>query len=312
MAESTNILLKTGTNELELIEFILHHDGRGDEVVSQSYGINVTKVREILRMPQLTILPNLPETVCGIFEIRGEIIPAIDLQKALYKKQNTEEDRKMIVSEFNKMKIGFIVSDVNRIHRLSWNDIQSPETMQDFNHAKDSSVVGFIEHEKGQILMLDVEKIVADIDPTSAIGGGENTKGFKKQLKVLTIDDSAVVRKMIHSRLAKAGFEILEFNDGFAAFEKMQEIADAVKSGDKVEQHVDVVVSDIEMPKMDGYSFTKNVRQISEFDRLPIILFSSMINNDILHKGQSVGATAQLSKPQIGELLETIRRICDK
>ena len=311
MAKNNNILLDTGTNELELIEFMLNHTDREGNSQTQSYGINVTKVREIIRMPKLTKLPNLADSIYGIFNIRGSVIPALDLQKALSGKSNEEANRKMIIAEFNRLKVGFIVSDVERIHRVSWSDIKSPEVLHDFDGNTDSSVVGFVKMENKHLLMLDVEKIVADIDPASAIGQGENVSGFNKKLKIITADDSAVVRKMIYTRLAKAGFEIMSYNDGQQAWDKICEIKDNIKDGTDIHQFVDVIITDVEMPEMDGYTLTKNIRAIPEFESIPVILFSSMITQDILHKGQSVGATAQLSKPQIGELLETIRRICE-
>ncbi len=310
MSRDNKILLETGTNELEVIEFLLNHSDRDGNLQNQSYGINVTKVREIVRMPKLTKLPNLADSIYGIFNIRGSVIPALDLQQALYGQSNEDASRKMIITEFNRLKVGFIVSDVDRIHRLSWSDIQSPESIQGFTGATDSSIVGFVKMSDRHLLMLDVEKIVADIDPNSAIGLGGNVEGFKSHLKVLTADDSAVVRKMIHTRLDKAGFDIMGFNDGLEAWKKVCEIRDLIREGNPISNYIDVVISDIEMPRMDGYTLTKNIRSVPEFADIPVILFSSMINKDILHKGQAVGATAQLSKPQIGELLETIRTVC--
>jgi two-component system chemotaxis response regulator CheV len=314
MSENNNeILTETGTNELEVIEFILESKDRHGKLKQQSYGINVVKVREIIRMPKLTKLPNLPPNVYGVFNIRGSIIPALDLQKALYGVENTNPERKMIIAEFNNIKIGFIVVDVARIYRFSWNDILSPQGLEDFESADQStSIIGFVNVDGKQMLMLDVEKIVADISPASAVGSTNKVYNFDKQLKIFTVDDSETIRKMIHGKLQKIGFDITDFKDGSDAWERMQEIARlAREEGRKVSEFVDLIITDVEMPKMDGYTLTKNIKMTEELKDLPVIIFSSIITKDILHKGISVGATKQLSKPQLGDLIEIINELVE-
>lgn len=302
-------MLETGTNELEIVEFnLLYKDKQGIEK-SQSYGINVSKVREIIRMPKITEIPNMPNSIKGVFELREKIIPAIDLCSYLYGQSDLTNESKMIITEFNKLQTGLIVSNVSRIHRMSWNKIINPDIVQDYDPEK-NSIVGIIQLNDSQILMLDVEKIIADIEPNSAIDSGGKDLAFSKEIKAITAEDSAIVRKMIESRLKAAGMKQESFHNGLDAWKRLQEIADhCQKNKHNINDYLDIIISDIEMPKMDRYTLTKNIRNNEVLKDIPVILFSSMINKDLLHKGHAVGATAQLSKPQIGELLHAIRLI---
>lgn len=309
----TNILLETGTNEFEVVEFVLEYTQKDKNRVKQSFGVNVAKVREIIRMPELTKMPNLPDVVYGVFRLRGDIYPAVDLCKFLYGQENKSDNCKMVIAEFNKLKVGFIVNDVNRIHRISWTQIVSPDTMQEFDPEK-SSIIGLVRIDEHNILMLDVEKIVADIDPKSAIDD------FKTDVEIIegkpiaiTAEDSTIIRKMITDRLIFAGFQIEPYKDGAACWKRLREIEKEVQSGARMESLCSIVISDIEMPEMDGYTLTKNIKTDPVLKQLPVVLFSSLITPDLYHKGQTVGADAQLTKPQIGELLEVIRTlIADK
>jgi two-component system chemotaxis response regulator CheV len=308
MKLDTNILLESGTNELEIVEFKLSHLNNASRSVMQSFGINVAKVREIIRMPEITKLPNLPKSVLGIFTLRDKLIPALDLNHYLYGRANSEVNRKMIIAEFNKMACGFIVNDVHRIHRISWTQIEAPNTLNDLNDSE-SSIIGIIKFEDRNVLMIDIEKIIAEIDPTSAIDDvGVSTVVEGKPIAV-TAEDSSTIRKMITDKLIGAGFEIISFNDGEAAWRYLENLANSSSSIQDVKSKVDVVITDIEMPRMDGYTLTKNIKSIPILKDLPVVIFSSIVSQDVMHKGKSVGANAQLTKPQIGMLIDTIREL---
>jgi two-component system chemotaxis response regulator CheV len=215
----TNILLKTGTNEFEVVEFEINYTQDNGLKVSQSFGVNVAKVREIIRMPELTKMPNLPDVVYGIFRLRGDIYPAVDLCKFLYNQENSTKNIKMIIAEFNNLKVGFIVNNVKRIHRITWSQIVSANSIQDFDTAdtytNSTSIIGLVRMDTHNILMLDVEKIVADIDPNSAIDNfGEDFETVTDQPIAITAEDSVVIRKMITDKLNMAGFQIDSHNDG--------------------------------------------------------------------------------------------------
>jgi two-component system chemotaxis response regulator CheV len=158
--------------------------------------------------------------------------------------------------------------------------------------------------------MLDVEKIVADLAPTSAIEDFEvETKMFTNKPIAVTAEDSAIIRKMITDRLTTAGFEIQSYKDGLACWNALEEIASKVEKGKRLNSLCNIVISDIEMPEMDGYTLTKNIKTHPILKKIPVILFSSLITSDLYHKGQAVGADAQMTKPQIGELLEVVRAL---
>ena len=197
-----SILLETGTNEFEVVEFMLDYKHKNTgKMITQSFGINVAKVREIIRMPSFTKMPNLPEVVCGVFRLRGAIYPAIDLCDFLYGQKNKDETSKMVIAEFNQLKVGFIVNNVARIHRVFWSDIISPDSIQEFTPDK-SSIIGLIRIDGRSILMLDVEKIVADLAPGSAIEEFKTeTKVFENKPIAITAEDSSIIRKMITDRL---------------------------------------------------------------------------------------------------------------
>ena len=308
MGMETNILLESGTNELEIVEFRLNSVNSQGLATVQSFGINVAKVREIVRMPQITKLPNLPPSVLGLFTLRNKLIPALDLNNYLFRQPNNAENRKMIIAEFNKMACGFIVNDVHRIHRISWAQIEAPDTLNELN-SSDSTVVGIIKFEDRNVLMIDIEKIIADIDPNSAIDGVIEILTVTGKPIAVTAEDSATIRKMITDKLNLAGFEIVSFNDGEAAWNYLNELSKTCKNINELHNKVNVIITDIEMPKMDGYTLTKNIKGDTLLSQIPVVIFSSIVSQDVLHKGKSVGADAQLTKPQIGILIETIREL---
>lgn len=312
MAIKTKILLESGTNELEIVEFSIEENHNYNNGF-QSYGLNVAKVREIIRLPQITVTPNLPPSIIGIFNLRDEMIPCLDLRKFLYNEFNTNESAKIIIVEFNKLKVGMLVNAVERIHRIGWDQIVTPDNLQDISTGN-NSLIGIVKLSTKNILMIDIEKIVADIDPKSAMDNDTTQRSFKNKPKVLTAEDSPTIRKMITERLDKAGFEIIACNDGEEALAQLINIINKVESGKGVlKDFIDIVITDIEMPKMDGYTLVKNIKSHKLLQQLPVIIFSSLVSPEIIHKGKAVGADAQLTKPQIGELLETIRHfISDK
>ncbi len=312
MGKMTNILLTVGTNELEVIEFSLQHpDPNTGEMVTQSFGINVTKVREIMRMPQITPVPGLPSGIVGIFNLRSRIIPALDLAYLLWQYPNTGEDRKMIIAEFSGSQYGFIVNQVYRIHRFSWKQVEPPDIVSEFAR-ENNYIIGIVKTEDRNILMLDVEKIIADLNPTLAVAEvqadiTEELPGKGKT--IFTAEDSPTIRKLLMSRLELAGYEVRSFHNGEDAWKALEEIANSVSSLPELYKKVNLVVTDIEMPQMDGYTLTKKIKQHPLLQNLPVIIFSSMVTDDVLHKGKSAGADAQLTKPQVSILLDTIQEL---
>jgi len=309
----TNILLESGTNELELVEFYIDEkpDASGNAYRGY-YGVNVAKVLEIIRMPVVTQMPNIPHpSVLGAFNLRSRIIPLVDLSLWLGKGASlAHENTKVIVSEFNRMISAFMVSGVTRIHRLSWTQVEAPG--RHLNEYSGNSVTGVVRFEDRILLVLDMEKIVAELNPglamkieDAAMASIEEAKrpSKKEHFRALIADDSTSIRRMIGTMLEKAGFEVTQTVNGQEAWDTLAALkARAAGEGRPLTDYVDIIVSDIEMPLMDGHNLTKRIKDDPTLKDLPVILFSSLITDRLRHKGDSVGADEQISKPNITEL----------
>lgn len=288
--EKSGILLESGTNELEVILF---------EVGIGTFGINVMKVREIIQPLPVTSMPHSHPHVEGLIRLRDEVIPVIDLAKALgYGKSEEGNQDKLIVAELNQIKVAFHVHAVSRIHRISWEQIEKPNKL---SQGLQDLTIGVIKMEEAMILLLDYEKIVYDIMPESGISI-KKLDGIEKKdrshKKVLVAEDSPVLRELLKDTLHVAGYTDLVFTgDGTEAWEYLNS---------SIGEKVDLLITDIEMPKMDGHHLTKKIKTSSEVLSLPVVIFSSLITGDLIHKGEVVGADAQISKPEIGQLVENI------
>ncbi len=295
MENNKGILLETGTNELEIVEFGINNN---------KFGINVIKVREIINPIPVTKVPQTHTHVEGIIELRGEVLPVVDVAKAIgFPPSDTPEKDKFIVTEFNQQKIVFHVHSVSQIHRISWEQIEKPSEMY---QTAESHIIGVIKLHAEMILLLDFEKIVVDINPDIGINVQrmKNIEKRDRSTKHLVIaEDSPLLRKLLHDTLTEAGFQHLEFfENGKDALEYLERVSAA----GNLEKEVQLVITDIEMPQMDGHHLTKKIREHSQLGKLPIIIFSSLITDDLRHKGEKVGADAQVSKPEIVELVHFI------
>ena len=292
--EKKGILLETGTGELEILEFV---------VSGINYAINVIKVKEILALENITKVPNTHPAVIGLTLVRGEVVTLINMNYVLENKEYDPKNARIILCEFNKMKVAFAVDSVVGIHRIGWDKIKKPD-----NITETSVVIGNIILGNKIIMMLDFEKIVVDISPSSGISEariGKIEYKDRSNMKLVLADDSPLIRKLVNDVLTKAGYKnLLFFDDGEAAFMHLNALAQA--RGDKFIEDVQVLITDIEMPQMDGHTLTRKVKEHSILKKLPVVIFSSLITPELMHKGESVGANAQLSKPEIGELIEVI------
>ncbi|WP_409305238.1 chemotaxis protein [Peribacillus sp. SCS-155] len=296
MEQSKGILLESGTNELEIVEF-----GIG----KNKFGINVIKVKEIINPVAITIVPHAHPNVEGIIELRGEVLPVVDVAKTLgFPASQTPAQDKFIVAEFNKQKIVFHVHSVTQIHRISWKQIEKPSGMY---QGLESQIIGVIKLNGEMLLLLDFEKIVVEINPETGINIQQVKKlGSRERSnkRLVVAEDSPLLRKLLHDTLTEAGYHNLEFfENGKDALEYLESMAAAGKS---VEEEVQIIITDLEMPQMDGHHFTRRVKESAELGGLPVIIFSSLITDDLRHKGQVVGADAQVSKPEIAELIKLV------
>lgn len=300
----TNILLESGTNELEIVEFFLEEPGkREDEVYRGHYGVNVAKVLEIIRMPKVTEMPEVSHpAVLGAFNQRSRIIPLVDLSVWLGKNRAEDEPPKVVVTEFNKVTTAFLVSGVTRIHRISWEEVEPPNKFVD--SLSNNSITGVVKIDGRIIFILDLEKIVAELNPELGLKLDDfSVADGADSYKAIVADDSALVRAMLKDLLQKAGFVVETANNGAEVWERLKAFKQSAETeGKKLTDYVQIVVSDIEMPQMDGHNLTKRIKEDACLGELPVILFSSLISDRLRHKGEAVGADDQISKPEVSEL----------
>ena len=296
----TKILLESGTNELEIMEFTV-----GGEL----FGINIAKIREIMRAQETKRMPNSHNFVEGIFKQRGEVITVIDLAKCLNIERSENKSHDIfILTHFNKLNFAFRVESVVGIDRVSWEDIKKPDKV--IYSGEDSVATAIAEYKDRLITILDFEKIIADISPETSITLDrldELGDRVESQKKILVAEDSMMLSNLIIGFLHKSGYKnTVKFNNGKEAWNYLTE---AKESGLPISNYVSCIVSDIEMPLMDGHRLTKLIKTDDEFKHIPVILFSSSISDELRIKGQEVGADEQITKPEIVELVNIIDRL---
>lgn len=291
---NNGILLETGTGELEILEFIVNN---------KHYAINVIKVKEVLDVDNLTKLPQTHPAIAGLILCRNEIITLLDLHYILDGQKQDFRGSKTIICEFNKIKVAFKIDNIVGVHRIKWEQITKPDDL-----SANSLVTGNIILGNKIILLLDFEKIVTDINPSTGISEDRIVKVEYKDrsnIKIVLADDSALIRKLLLDTLHKAGFKNLSmFNDGKQALDYLYGIFENKK--ENFLEDVQLLITDIEMPQMDGHTLTRKIKEHPVLKRLPVIIFSSLITDNLRHKGESVGANAQLSKPEVGDLVNLI------
>lgn len=292
----TNILLESGTNELEVLEFT---------VAGNHYGINVAKVREILPMTDITPIPNSHPCIEGIFMPRDTIITVINLVKALgFSESENHKSDMLIITNFNNLNIAFDVEQVLGIHRVSWTDIVKPDAT--VNAPGAGIATGIIKKMESLIIVLDFERIVEEICPETSLKISELAELGERERNTIPIviaEDSPMLQKLVTDALTQSGYTNLHiYANGQEAWDKLQEL----KKNNGVDYGVKCIITDIEMPQMDGHRLIRLIRSDEALKHLPIIIFSSLINEDMKRKGERLGADAQISKPEIGQLVKCI------
>lgn len=321
MSKATDILLEAGTNEVEIVVFVIEEaaDPSNFDQENQAapyawrFGVNVAKVLEIIRLPSYTELPAPPHpSVLGAFNLRNRVIPLVDLGCWLGIPGVKGVTPKVLVTEFNKVITAFKVSGVDRIHRLSWERIEPPnEQLSSFS---EDSLTGVIRMDKEVILILDLEKIVAELNPRTAMRiDNLSTLSAEKRYKALIVDDSVTVRRLIQQQLEQANYQVEVANNGRIGWDWLHDKKElCVKEGRPITDFVHVVISDIEMPGMDGHNLTKRIKDEPVLRKLPVILFSSLISESLRHKGVAVGADLQVAKPDLGIVANAARDLIHK
>lgn len=311
----SNILLEVGTNELEVITFYLKFDDpKTGKVVRNAYGINAAKVRELVALPdKVTEVINSPDCVKGVFLLRNKTIPLVDLSNYFgYDVDHTDAAKKqwvVIVAELNGKAFGFITHGVDKVYRISWSQISPPPELIAVNAA----ITGICLVNESTIQMVDFERITSDIDPTMVMHTvSDDVKGDlldgDLEKEVVIVDDSRVILMQLSSTLKKAGFKVTSHTDGQAAWEYLEKL----REDGTLSQTVLAIISDIEMPRMDGHHFCMKVRANDAYKKIPVILFSSMINEALRRKGEQVGADDQVTKPELDTLITRLEECVER
>lgn len=296
----TNILMESGTNELEVLEFTIG---------GNHYGINVAKVREIVPYHVVTPIPNSHRCVEGIFMPRDLMITVINLANVI-NAQNTEDPKQdmFIITNFNKLNVAFHVHKVIGIHRVSWADIITPD--RTVSTAETAIATGIVKIDGKLIIILDFERIVSEINPETGLKVSDVEKlshRNRNDSPILIAEDSPLLTKLIVDSLHKAGYaDVTPCGNGQIAWNMLQEIRD--QEGNILDK-VKCVITDIEMPLMDGHRLTKLIKDDEKLKSIPVIIFSSLIDDQMRAKGEKLGADVQLSKPEIGLLVSEIDKL---
>ncbi|EGQ8017149.1 chemotaxis protein CheV [Vibrio alginolyticus] len=311
---TSTILTESGTNELEIIEFHLEKTLPDGSTKTCYYGINVAKVREVIRVPETTDYPNAQPHMIGVFSSRDVLTPLVDLAGWLGVPTRQDLERKfVIVTDFNKMTNGFLIDSISRIHRISWNDVESPS--QFLEAGEQDCVVAVVRKEGNLIMILDFEKIIADINPElsmekydvkgdKSVDLNQRMVGKRNAKTIMVVDDSAFIRSLIQDTLASSGYNVITCKDGGEAHEKLMSLIEVAKEENlPVKELLDAVVTDVEMPRMDGMHLVKRLRDTEAFYEMPIIMFSSLMSEDNRAKALSLGANDTITKPEIGRMV---------
>jgi len=308
-SKTTNILLESGTNEVELLEFYLG---------GESFGVNVLKVKRIinLKAASITKQPCTDPAILGVINLQDTIIPIIDLaQFCIVEGDKNEEAKKIIITEFNRSIQGFIVDGVNKIHRISWNTFQSVS-----NKFRLDYITGVCIIEKRNVLVLDFEKVIGSLSGTQIFSDitpplpkpTETEADRRGQVKLVCAEDSNMVRELLDEVLKEAGFGQVvikpngqELHQLIAGFE-----AQCKAEGKPITDFMSAVITDLEMPLLDGFTLCKEVK--TRHPEIPVLVLSSLISDEIVQRCKSVQADEAVSKGELEKLIPALDRLLFK
>lgn len=304
--KQTNILLESDTNELEIVEFRVDEYDHHGNLVPCHYGVNVAKVREIIRLPEVTKSLNTLDAIEGMIKLREKVITVLNLARILNKDTGDMKAERVIVLEFNNLMVGVLVHSVSRIYRISWQNVEAPSAS-----AHSDQVTGLVKMDDRIILVLDFEKIVGEFCSASALKPLapeqlEYTESMERSTKtILVADDSPFIRSTMCSSLRGAGYNVIEAVNGAEAWDKIRDLIQTCNAeGVSLRSKLQLLITDVEMPQMDGLHLTSTVRKEKNPQELPIIIFSSLASDDNIRKWQDLGAQQILTKPDLPNLVK--------
>jgi two-component system chemotaxis response regulator CheV len=307
---NNDILLDSTTNELEIVEFRIDELGSNGELVPCHYGVNVAKVREIIRLPQISRVVNAKPGVEGMIRLRDKVITIINLAQVLGKNIGDMVSDRVIVLEFNNLTVGVLVQSVSRIYRISWENVEAPS-----RSVHSEQVTGLVKMDDRIILVLDFEKIVGELCNESALKPIEDVTmlagaiecNARRSRCILVADDSLFIRSAICSVLRSAGYIVIEAENGAVAWEIIQkQLQQCQEDGTDFKSHISMLITDIEMPQIDGLRLTHLVRAENTLKALPLAIFSSLASEDNKRRWLSLGADHILSKPDLPNLVRVV------
>ena len=299
--QKQGILLESGTNEIEVMKFTIG---------GNLFGINVAKVLEIMISAPVKHMPHAHPAVEGIFKPRDKVITVVDLPTYLGAESPKNEKDIFIITNFNKMCIAFRVHTVDRISRISWTDIQKPD--KTVSGGAEGVATGIAQCDGELVTILDFERIVAEIAPETSIQISEVERlgpRDRNDRPIWVAEDSVLLSKMIADSLRKANYINLHmFPNGLELWEALA----ALPAEGDLEKDVALIITDIEMPQMDGHRLTKLVKDHARFKQVPLVIFSSLISEEMRTKGRELGADEQLTKPEIGHLVDVMDHLLER
>lgn len=310
LISQTNILLESGTNEVEFIEFYVR---------DQSFGINVAKVREIVQYNEKaeTYIPNTPPAIRGTFLLRGQAITIVDLNQFLFQEKHQVQERSVaLITDFNNMITGFLVNGVNRIHRRRWDELKP------FNGhlaVLNATVTGSIQIDDRDVLILDLESLIGSLMPSSQVGylehvakDAQNSQTSRANCHLIFAEDSPFIRTNIEKHLKHNGYtDIGVCDNGAEAYDIVaRQSQRAREQGEDLRHSIAALITDIEMPKLDGLTLCRRIREDLEQYNLPILVLSSLINEQMQRKCHLVGANAYLNKANADGLIQKLDEFC--
>ncbi len=302
---NTAVLLESDTNELEIVEFRIDEYDHEGKIVPCYYGVNVAKVREIIRLPHLWKVLNSHPALPGMIKLRDKVITVVDLAVTLNKPVGDLKADRIIVLEFNRLVVAILVHSVSRIYRISWEQVEPP-----VKTASSNQVTGLVKMDNRIILVLDFEKIVGELYREYALNDDiallpETIQTVdRSRFNVLVADDSPFIRNTMCASLRAAGYNVIEAENGEEALNVVLERYEKSKQkGVSFREVLSLLITDIEMPKMDGLHLTSRIKKDETLKELPIIIFSSLASEDNIRKWQALGAAGILTKPDLPKLV---------
>ncbi|AJE03876.1 chemotaxis protein [Geobacter pickeringii] len=300
------ILLESGTNELEIVEFMLNEQNERGETIPSHFGVNVAKVREIIRKPQMWKVPNAHPAIAGMMKLRDKVITVVELATVLGKSMEVLPAERVVVLEFNRMIVGVLVNDVSRIYRISWEQVEPP-----VRAIESAYVTGVVKMDDRIILILDFEKILGEICSENILHEVNESQLLeapaldRSRHRILVADDSSFIRSSICSTLRGAGYLVEEAENGEEAWQMISAKLDRCRTaGTDLKRELDLLITDVEMPKMDGLHLTTLVKKDDILKELPVLIFSSLATDDNRRKWKDLGALDIVTKPDLPNLVK--------